>query len=113
MSSQEEQIHASHYNEYTEKTYLLLTYLLIYSMEQSPSSEANPFLTSQEISRISWNPKAQHRTQKCSPPVPILSQIDPGHSPIPLPQDPSQYYPPIYAWVLQVVCSKELCSFRC
>ena len=36
MSSQEGQIHASHYDEYTEKTYLLIN-LLTHSMEQSPS----------------------------------------------------------------------------
>jgi hypothetical protein len=31
-------------------------------------------------------------------PVPILSQFNPVHPCIPLPEDPSQYYPPIYAW---------------
>ena len=35
----------------------LLTYLLTYSMEQSPSWEANRFPASQEIPRIVWNPK--------------------------------------------------------
>ena len=34
----------------------------------------------------------------------ILSKIDPVHTPhIPLPEDPSSYYPPIYAWVFQLV----------
>jgi hypothetical protein len=36
------------------QTYLL-TYLLTYYMEQSPSWEANRFLASQEIPRILWN----------------------------------------------------------
>ena len=52
---------------------------LNYSMEQSPSSEANWFSVSHEIPRISWNLKVHYRIHKCPPPVPILSQIDPFH----------------------------------
>ena len=48
-------------------------YLLTYSMEQSPSWEANWSAASQEIPRILWNPKVHHRTHKRMPPVPILS----------------------------------------
>jgi hypothetical protein len=64
--------------------YLLLTY----SMEQSPSWEANWFAASQEIPHVLWNPKVPqnpkvpHRTHKRPPPVPILSQPNPVLTPI-------------------------------
>ena len=59
----------------------LLTYLLTYSMEQSPSWEANWFAVSQEIPRISRNPKVHFRTHKRPPPVSILGQPYPVHIP--------------------------------
>ena len=62
------------------RTYLP-THLLNYSMEQSPSWEANLFLTSQEILRIIWNPKVNYNIHKCPPLVPNLYQIDPLHVP--------------------------------
>jgi hypothetical protein len=49
-------------------------YLLIYSMEQSPSSEANRFSASQEIPRILWSPTVHHRIHKCPPPVHVVVQ---------------------------------------
>ena len=57
------------------------TYLLTYSMVQSPSWEANWFAASQEIPRISRNPKVHYRTHKRPPPVSILGQLNPVHIP--------------------------------
>ena len=58
---------------------LLLTYLLTYSMVQSPPWEANWFAASQEIHRISRNPKVHYRTHKRPPPVSILGQPNSVH----------------------------------
>ena len=55
--------------------------ILIYSMVQSPSWAANWFAASQEIPRISWNPKVHYRTHKRPPPVSILDQPNPVHIP--------------------------------
>ena len=58
-----------------------IIHLLTYSMVQSPSWEANWFAASQEITRISRNPKVHYRTHKRPPPVPILGQLNPVHIP--------------------------------
>jgi len=56
--------------------------LLTNSMELSPSWEANRFSASQQIPHILRIPKTHCRIHKCSPPFPILSQLDPVHVPI-------------------------------
>ena len=65
------------------KTYksinIVLHFLITYSMVQSPSWEANWFAASQEIPRISRNPKVYYRTHKSPPPVSILGQPNPPH----------------------------------
>jgi hypothetical protein len=43
----------------------LLTYFLAYSVENSPSWEANQFAASQEILHILWNLKVHYRIHKC------------------------------------------------
>jgi len=48
---------------------------------QSPSWEANLFAASQEIPRISRNPKVHYRTHKRPPTVSILGQANPVHIP--------------------------------
>ena len=60
---------------------VLLTYLLTYTMVQSPSWAANRFAVSQEIPRISRNPIIHYRTHKRPPPVSILGQPNPVHIP--------------------------------
>ena len=59
----------------------IYTYLLTYFMVQSPSWEANWFAASQEIPRISRNPKVHYRTHNIPPPIPILGQPNPVHIP--------------------------------
>ena len=50
-------------------------------MVWSPSWKANWFAASQEIPRISRNPKVRYRTHKRPSPVSILGQPNPVHVP--------------------------------
>jgi hypothetical protein len=55
----------------------LLTYLLNFPKEQSPSWEANWFCSYWGNFPHLWNPKVHYRTHKCPSPVPILNQLYP------------------------------------
>ena len=57
------------------------SHLLTHSTVQSPSWAANWFAASQEIPRISRNPKVHYRTHKRSPTVLILGQPNLVHIP--------------------------------
>jgi len=59
----------------------MLARIRTYSIVQGPSWEANWFAASQEIPRISRNPKVHYRTHKRPPPVTILGQPNPVHIP--------------------------------
>jgi hypothetical protein len=56
---------------------MLLSIILTYSTEQSPSWVANRSSASQEIPGILWNLKVHYRIHNSPPHVPILSQVDP------------------------------------
>ena len=58
-----------------------IPYLLTHSTVQSPSWAANWFAASQEIPRISRNPKVHYRSHNRPPPVSILGQPNPVHIP--------------------------------
>jgi len=61
--------------------YNIIVKTYTYSTVQSPSWEATWFEASQEIPRISRNPKVHYRTHKRPPLVPIVGQPNPVHIP--------------------------------
>jgi hypothetical protein len=71
------------------KDCIVRVHVLTNSMEQSPFWEANSSSATLEIPRILCNPKVHYRIHNSPPPIPILSQIDPVHAPIPLFEDPA------------------------
>jgi len=59
--------------------FVLLTYLFIYSMEQSHSWEANGYSARQEIPRILWNPNVHYSFEKNPRLVRIWNQTNSVH----------------------------------
>ena len=68
-------------NRQTTVKFVLLINLLTYSMVYSPSWEVNWFAASQEITRISRNPKVLYRTHKRPPRISIPDPPNPVHIP--------------------------------
>jgi len=105
-------VYVKHYyyfqNFSTELFSYLLTYLFIYSKDHSRSCEANRLSAGREISRILWNPKFHHRTHKCPPTVPIVSQTISVNVPHPTSLSSSLVLPSLRGWVFQVVSVFQL-----
>ena len=80
-SSGKHEIRLTGQNPRQKAQFHLTSLLLTYSMVQSPSWEVNWFAASQEIPRISRNPKVYYRTHKRPPPACILGQPNPVHIP--------------------------------
>ena len=91
-------LHTHSYTNDANNLSKLLVYLLTYSMQHSPSWEANRFSACQEIPRILCNPKVHYRSHKSPPPVPIRSQLDLVHTPNPT------------SWRSILILSSQLCA---
>ena len=89
------------------------SFLLTHSMEQSPSWEASRFSASQEIPAHFMEPDVSlpHWQVPATCPFPEPARSSP-HPHIPLPEDPSKYYPPIYSWVSQVVSFPQVSPLK-
>ena len=60
---------------------MIYFYYLLTPWSRVLLEELTGFAANQEIPRILWNPKVHYYTHKCPPPAPILSQLNPVHTP--------------------------------
>ena len=82
-------------------------------MQQGTFWNANSSSAIQKIPQILWNPRFHHRVHNSLPSVPIPGKIS-SIKTHPLPWNTFYYYPPIYAWVFQVVsCCKFYPQVNC
>ena len=90
---------------------MLLTDLLTYSIQQSPSCEANQFSTcsrnSPPFMETDSSLPHSHVPATCPYPWTARSSSCPHIPPL---EYPASYYFPIYAWVIQVVTSPQFSS---
>ena len=70
---------------------------------QSPAGEAHRFSASPEIPRVLWKTKVHYQVDKCPHLSLSWARSIQAKPPIPIREDPFKHYPPIYAWVFQVV----------